>query len=87
MRRFFRVDSPLEPFLGGGAGVMATLDAVRGNARPGLVVLGGAQYALSSRIFVGLEASADLSSAAYEFATTGKSGLNFGVSAGVTVRF
>ncbi len=87
VRRFFRVDQSLQPFLGGGAGVMATLEAARGNARPGLVVLGGAQYAASQRVFVGLEVSADLLSAAYEFAATGKSGLSFGVSAGVTVRF
>lgn len=86
VRRFFRVDHELQPFLGGGAGVMTTIDAVRNLARPGLVALGGAQYFVTPRVAIGLEASADLLSAAYEFATTQKSGLNFGLSVGVNVR-
>ena len=86
VRYNFRSDASLQPFLGGGVGLFATL-LNAGRVRPSIVLLGGAQYYFWDRFALGAEASVDLLGAAYEFTEQKTGGINFGFSLGITYRF
>ncbi len=87
LRYYFREAKSLQPTLGAGLGVVSTIGTFQGTTRPSLVVLGGLQWFVVDRIGVGLEASVDLLGLAFEYADTGKTGLNLGLSLGVMYRF
>ena len=86
VRYNFRTDASLQPFLGGGVGLFATL-LNAGRVRPSIVLLGGAQYYFWEHFAVGLEGSVDVLGAAYEFTEQKTGGINFGLSLGITYRF
>ena len=86
VRYNFRADASLQPFLGGGIGLFATL-LNAGRVRPSIVLLGGAQYYFWERFALGLEASVDVLGAAFEFTEQRTGGVNFGISLGITYRF
>ena len=87
VRYFFRADRSLQPTLGGGAGILTTVNALQGKTRPSLVALGGLQYFFTSRVSVGAELSVDLLGLAFGFAQSTRPGVSAGLSLSVTYRF
>lgn len=86
VRYNFRNDASLQPFLGGGIGIFATL-LNAGRVRPSVVLLGGAQYFFWDHFGVIAEATVDVLGAAFEFTEQKTGGINFGFSLGVIYRF
>ena len=82
----FRADASLQPFVGTGIGLFATL-LNAGRVRPSIVLLGGAQYFFWDRFALGAEASVDVLGAAFEFTEQRTGGINFGFSLGIIYRF
>jgi len=87
VRYFFRSDRSLQPTLGGGAGILTTVNALQGKTRPSLVALGGLQYFFTSHVSLGAEASLDVLGLAFGFAQSTTPGVSAGLSLSVTYRF
>jgi hypothetical protein len=83
----FRSDKSFQPVLGGGIGILTTISAVQGRARPSLVLLTGVQYMFTQRICATMELNLDVLGLAYTFAETQKLGINLGLSLGFLYRF
>lgn len=82
----FRADASLQPFVGAGIGLFATL-LNAGRIRPSVVILGGAQYFFWDNFGLSAEASVDVLGAAFEFTDQRTGGINFGLSLGLIYRF
>lgn len=89
VRYNFRSDSMLQPVLGGGLGVYGTIRTAF-QARPSVVLFGGAQLFPLQRLGITLEAQVDVLGAAFDLfqgTEMTRSGVNLGLSLGVLYRF
>jgi hypothetical protein len=86
-RYFFRAGKSLQPYVGGGLGLLFAIRAIQGNAtRPSLWLHGGLAYVITRWIAVTLDLSLDVLGAAINLYND-QLGVNFGAAAGVMFRF
>lgn len=86
VRYNFRSDSMFQPVLGGGLGLYGTIRTAF-QARPAVVLFGGAQFFPIPRLGISLEAQVDVLGAAFDLFEGTRSGINLGLSLGVLYRF
>ncbi|GEM_PF-3122943 len=89
VRYHFRSDKNLQPTVGGGVGVISTINAAQGKTRLSLIFNVGALYLVTQHVSASMEVSMDVLGLAYGVAekTSALTGLNFGVSLGINYRF
>lgn len=86
-RYFFRAGKSLQPYLGGGLGLLFAINAIKGQAtRPSLWLHGGLAYVITRWIAVTLDLSLDVLGAAINLYNE-QLGVNFGAALGVMFRF
>lgn len=89
LRYYFRAEHSLQPSVGGGLGVISTISTVQGKSRLSLILLLGLTYLITQHVSAGLEASMDVLGLSYAVAekTSALTGINLGLSLGLTYRF
>ncbi len=87
-RYYFRAGKSFQPYLGGGLGLLVTINALRGLTRPSLWAHTGGSYLFFPWLGVTLDFSVDILGAAFEIVeNTNKKGVNLAFSLGVLFRF
>lgn len=89
VRYHFRSDKGFQPTVGGGLGVISTINAAQGKTRLSLILNLGVLYLITQHVSASMEVSMDVLGLAYGVAdkTNALTGLNFGVSLGINYRF
>lgn len=89
LRYHFRAQKDLQPTVGGGLGVITTINAAQGKARLSMLLNLGLLYLITQRVSAAAEASMDLLGLAYGVAekTSALTGINFSLSLGINYRF
>jgi hypothetical protein len=89
LRYHFRSSKDLQPTMGGGLGVITTINAAQGKARMSLIINLGLLYLITQRVSAAAELSMDLLGLGYGVAekTSALTGLNLGLSLGINYRF
>ena len=89
LRYHFRSDKELQPTVGGGLGVISTINAAQGKTRLSMILNLGLLYMITQRVSASFEATMDLLGLAYGVAekTSALTGINLGISLGINYRF
>lgn len=89
LRYHFRSQKSLQPTVGGGLGVVTTINAAQGKSRLSMILNLGLLYMITQRVSAAVEMSLDLLGLAYSVAekTSLLTGINLNLSLGINYRF
>jgi hypothetical protein len=89
LRCHFRSGQDLQPTVGGGLGVISTINAAQGKTRLSMILNLGLLYLITQRVSASFEAAIDVLGLAYGVAekTSALTGINLGISLGINYRF